>query len=74
MRVGWLTATVTTGGSGPCYTLKSSDGQTWAVYSAKAVPVGRGDRLRVRLTPGKTPVSCGKGNAATLERALISPR
>ena len=74
LRVGWLTATVTSDGSGNCYSLKTTDGETWAVYAKKPVPMDQGDQVRVRITPGKTPVSCGKGKPATLVRALISPR
>jgi hypothetical protein len=74
MRLGWLTATVTAGGSGPCYSLKASDGETWAVYSTKSVPMDDGDQVRVRITPGKTAVNCGSGKPATLVRALVKPR
>lgn len=74
MRVGWLNATVTTGGSGPCYSLKSTDGDTWAVYSKTSVPLDKGDQVRARITPGKTAVSCGSGKPATLVRVLVNPR
>ncbi|WP_127500122.1 hypothetical protein [Actinoplanes solisilvae] len=73
-RIGWTTATVTSGGSGPCYKLKSSDGETWAVYSKKSIPMGEGDKVRARITPGKTAVSCGTGKPGTLVRVLIDPR
>ncbi|MCO8277407.1 hypothetical protein M1L60_43200 [Actinoplanes sp. TRM 88003] len=72
-RVGWVTATVTSAG-GSCYELKAADGATWAAYSKKDVPVSRGDKVRVRLTPGKTPVDCGPGKPATLVRVLINPK
>ncbi|MGK5680367.1 hypothetical protein [Actinoplanes sp. URMC 104] len=68
---GWITATVT-GGSGKCWTFRSADGETWSVYSAKQVPLSKGDKVRARLTPGKTPVDCGSGKAATLGRLLIA--
>ncbi len=68
---GWTDATVTRG-SGSCFGLQDADGVAWAVYSKKAVPLKKGDRVRARLTPGKTPVSCGEGKAATLERVLIA--
>ncbi|MCY1137392.1 hypothetical protein OWR29_05220 [Actinoplanes sp. Pm04-4] len=73
MRVGWVNATVTRAG-GSCYGLKTADGETWAAYSKKAVPMDKGDKVRVRITPGKTPVDCGSGKPATLVRALINPK
>ncbi|WP_250029192.1 hypothetical protein [Paractinoplanes maris] len=73
LRVGWIDATVTSGG-GTCYSLKDADGEMWAVYSKKAVPLDDGDKVRARITPGKTPVDCGSGKPATLVRLLISPK
>ncbi|WP_250002229.1 hypothetical protein [Actinoplanes sp. M2I2] len=70
LRVGWVDATVLDGG-GNCYSLKDADGDTWAVYSKKDVPVDKGDKVRARITPGKTPVDCGSGKPATLVRVLI---
>ena len=74
VRVGWMDATVATGGSGPCYKLKSAAGETWSVYSAKSVPMGEGDKVRARIRPGKTAVSCGTGKPGTLVRVLVNPR
>ncbi|MBL7260959.1 hypothetical protein [Paractinoplanes lichenicola] len=71
LRVGSITATVTKGGGGPCYGLKSADGVAWSVYSKKPVPLAKGDRVQARITPGKTPVDCGSGKPATLDRVMI---
>ncbi|GAB2613511.1 hypothetical protein Aab01nite_69740 [Paractinoplanes abujensis] len=71
LRVGSITATVTKGGSGPCYGLTSEDGVAWSVYSKKPVPIAKGDRVQARITPGKTPVDCGSGKPATLDRVMI---
>lgn len=71
LRVGSITATVTKGGSGPCYGLLSEDGVAWSVYSKKPVPITKGDHVQARITPGKTPVDCGSGRSATLDRVMI---
>ncbi|MBU2667682.1 hypothetical protein KOI35_29640 [Actinoplanes bogorensis] len=71
LRVGWLTATVTKGGSGPCYGVTAEDGVAWSLYSKKSVPLAKGDHVKARITPGKTPVDCGSGKPATLVRVLI---
>ncbi|GID30108.1 hypothetical protein [Paractinoplanes brasiliensis] len=71
LRVGSITATVTKGGGGPCYGLLSEDGVAWSVYSKKSVPIAKGDHVQARITPGKTPVDCGSGRPATLDRIMI---
>jgi hypothetical protein len=68
----WITATVTRGGSGPCYTLTSTDGVTYAAYSTQGIKLANGDKVRARITPGKTPVDCGKGSPARLERFQLA--
>jgi len=73
VRVGWVNATVTSAG-GSCYSLKAADGETWSAYSKKAVPLNKGDKVRARLSPGKTPVDCGSGKPATLVRVLVNPK
>ena len=43
----------------------------WSVYSKKAVPIAKGDHVQARITPGKTPVDCGSGKPAILDRVMI---
>ncbi|MDY7085197.1 MAG: hypothetical protein SYR96_08845 [Actinomycetota bacterium] len=71
LRVGSINATVTKGGGGPCYGLLSEDGVAWSVYSKKSVPIAKGDHVQARITPGKTPMDCGSGRPATLDRIMI---
>ncbi|WP_213006380.1 hypothetical protein [Paractinoplanes toevensis] len=68
----WITATVTRGGTGPCYTLTSTDGATYAVYSTQGIKLANGDKVRARITPGTTPVNCGTGQPARLERLQLA--
>jgi hypothetical protein len=72
VRNAWISATVTRGGSGPCFTLTGSDGKVYATYSAKALRLTTGARVRARITPGKTPVSCGTGSPARLEHLELA--
>ena len=71
-NVGWVNATVTLGGSGPCYTLKGTDGVVYATYSGSGVQLPSGSRVRAQLTPGKTPVNCGSGQPARMDRVQLA--
>jgi hypothetical protein len=70
-RVGWITASVT-GGSGNCHSIVTTGGVKYAVYSTESLPLTSGQRIRALLTPGATPVDCGPGKAAKLERLQIA--
>jgi hypothetical protein len=72
LRTGWITAKVTKGGLGPCFTLTSSDGVTYAAYSELGLQLSTGSSLRARIKPGKTPVNCGSGRAVRLEHVQIA--
>jgi hypothetical protein len=68
----WIQGTVTRGGPGPCYGFTATNGVAYAVYSPTRVNLTAGQRVRARLTPGRTPVNCGSGKPARLERLQIA--
>ncbi|WP_433299897.1 hypothetical protein ACQP2F_01520 [Actinoplanes sp. CA-030573] len=72
VRAGWITATVTRGGSGPCFGFQATDGEAYAVYSSASLKLTAGERVRARITPGSTPVSCGTGRPARLEHVQLA--
>ena len=59
--VGWVTGTVTTGGSGPCYTLVTDDGTRYAVHSAAGITLVKDSRMRVSVKPRVDDIHCGPG-------------
>jgi hypothetical protein len=58
---GWITGTVTRGGSGPCYGMITDDGVEYALYDAAGTTLERNDRVRVRATEGRLKINCGAG-------------
>ncbi|MEU4238882.1 hypothetical protein [Actinoplanes sp. NPDC026619] len=68
----WITATVTRGGNGPCYTLTTSAGVTYSAYSTQGIQLADGAHVRARITPGTTPLNCGSGRPARLERVQLA--
>jgi len=68
----WITATVTRGGSGPCFGLTAADGVTYATYSKLGITLTTGARVRARITPGATPVNCGSGKPARLVHVQLA--
>jgi hypothetical protein len=70
--VAWLQATVSRGGSGPCYGVVTATGVGYALYSTQGFRLATGDRVRVRIIPGAIPVNCGSGRPARLERLLLA--
>jgi hypothetical protein len=68
----WIQGKVSRGGSGPCYGFVTTDGVTYAVYSTTNFKLTNGQRIRARLTPGRTPVSCGAGKPARLVHLQIA--
>ncbi|GIE03580.1 hypothetical protein Adu01nite_49300 [Paractinoplanes durhamensis] len=72
LQVAWITATVTRGGSGPCYGLTTSAGVTYATYSTQGLKLTKGAQVRARITPGTIPADCGSGRTAKLERVQLA--
>jgi hypothetical protein len=71
LQPGWVIGTVT-GASSSCLTVKTAEGVTWSLYSAKPVPANSGDEVRARVTPGAKKANCGTGKTGTLVRLLIA--
>ncbi len=63
---GWIAGSVTKGGAGPCFGLKSDDGPLYAVHSTETRPLKRGDRVQVQVTPSRLRMSCGDGTQVQL--------
>jgi hypothetical protein len=72
LRSTWVTATVTRGGSGPCYGITTSDGVAWALYADEPLKLMTGTGIRTRVTPGKTPVDCGAGRTGRMGRVQLA--
>ena len=64
---GWITGSVTKGGGGPCFGLKSDDGVQYAMHSTEARTLKPGDRVRVQVTPSRLRISCGDGTQVQLQ-------
>ncbi len=64
---GWIAGSVTKGGAGPCYGLKTDDGVQYAMHSTKARTLKAGDRVKVRVTPSRLRISCGDGIQVQLQ-------
>jgi hypothetical protein len=64
--VGWLTGTVTAGGTGPCYGLETDDGAQYAVYGDQGWTLRRGERVRVRVEPLRLKIYCGPGTHVSM--------
>lgn len=64
---GWIAGSVTKGGAGPCFGLKSDDGVQYAMHSTEARTLKPGDRVRVQVTPSRLRISCGDGTQVQLQ-------
>ncbi len=64
---GWIAGTVTKGGAGPCFGLKSDDGVQYAMHSTEARTLKPGDRVKVQVTPSRLRISCGDGTQVQLQ-------
>ena len=64
---GWIEGSVTKGGAGPCFGLKSDDGVQYAMHSTEARTLKLGDRVRVQVTPSRLRISCGDGTQVQLQ-------
>jgi hypothetical protein len=62
----WMAGTVTVGGSGPCYTVKTDDDTLYALYSTSGITLHQGDVVRIKLAPMRAQISCGSGRAASI--------
>lgn len=58
---GWVPATVTRGGDGPCYAMVDPNGVEYAVYWAGGTKLTVGDRVRARFGPARLRIACGSG-------------
>jgi hypothetical protein len=63
---GWTSGTVTRGGTGPCYELRTDLGALLALWSTAGHDLTEGRRVRVRITPGTSRVDCGDGQPSRL--------
>ena len=64
----WVLGTVTRGGSGPCYGLRTDDGTELALSGSTAGTLEPGDRIRalVRLPAERHVIDCGPGEPRIL--------
>ena len=69
----WLVGTVTKGGTGPCYGIRTDDGKLYALYGGSGVALDLGIKVRVRVEPLKLKIYCGPGqHVAILEIERMS--
>jgi hypothetical protein len=64
---GWITGSITRGGSGPCFGLKADDGTAYAMHSLDARTLEPGDRVKVQVVPSRLRISCGDGTQVQLQ-------
>jgi hypothetical protein len=67
----WVVGTVTTGGSGPCYSLTTDDGTAYALHNATGTTLVKGARMRVRTEPATVRISCGPGKLVEMTGAEL---
>ncbi len=65
----WVVGTVTTGGTGPCYSLTTDDGTQYALYSAQGTSLVQGTRMRVRTERAEVRIGCGPGKLVEMTAA-----
>jgi hypothetical protein len=65
----WVVGTVTTGGSGPCYSLLTDDGTAYALHSADGAKLVKGVRMRVKTETARVRIHCGPGKLVEMTAA-----
>jgi hypothetical protein len=68
-NAGWVVGTVTTGGSGPCYSLVTDDGTQYALHSADGKELVKGTRMRIRTETALVRIACGPGKLVEMTAA-----
>lgn len=69
MDTSWVVGTVTTGGSGPCYSLVTDDGTRYALHSTGGTTLVKGVRMRIRTERAKVRADCGEGKPVEMTAA-----
>jgi hypothetical protein len=67
---GWVVGTVTTGGSGPCYSLVTDDGTQYALHATDGTKLVRGTRVRVKTRSSRLKIDCGPGRLVEMVAAV----
>ncbi len=62
----WTVGTVTRGGAGPCYGVRTDVGIDLALYSAAGYELVEGSRISVRVSPAAFRTDCGAGDLMRL--------
>ena len=65
----WVVGTVTTGGTGPCYSLTTDDGKQYALHSTRGTSLVQGSRMRIRTERARVRISCGPGTLVEMTAA-----
>jgi hypothetical protein len=65
----WVVGTVTTGGTGPCYSLTTDDGTQYALYSPQGTSLVQGTKMRVRTERANVRIGCGPGKLVEMTAA-----
>jgi hypothetical protein len=65
----WVVGTVTTGGSGPCYSLMTDDGTAYALHAADGTKLVKGTRMRIKTETALVRIHCGRGKLVEMTAA-----